>query len=221
MTELRSLDEVARVIRGALVPGRRTLVAIVGAPGAGKSTIAALLAPLIPAAILPMDGFHLPQAELVRLGRRDRMGAPDTFDVEAFLAVLTALNGNSGDRILAPGFDREIEEPIPDAIDISPEFPCVIVEGNYLLLDRAVGGGTDTGTSTETSTEWARAADQFDLSFYVDVDHRVRLARLVARHEQFGKSRADALAWALGPDEDNARMIAATATRADHTIRLD
>jgi pantothenate kinase len=221
MTELRSLDEVARVIRGALVPGRRTLVAIVGAPGAGKSTIAALLAPLIPAAILPMDGFHLPQAELVRLGRRGRMGAPDTFDVEAFLAVLTALNGNSGDRILAPGFDREIEEPIPDAIDISPEFPCVIVEGNYLLLDRSPGGGTDTSASTEPSTEWARAAAQFDLSFYVDVDHPVRLARLVARHEQFGKSPADALAWALGPDENNTRIIAATATRADHTIRLD
>jgi pantothenate kinase len=224
MTELRSLDEVARVIRGALVPGRRTLVAIVGAPGAGKSTITALLAPLIPAAILPMDGFHLPQAELVRLGRRDRMGAPDTFDVEAFLAVLTALNGNSGDRILAPGFDREIEEPIPDAIDISPEFPCVIVEGNYLLLDRGAGGGTDASTSStcaEPSIGWARAADQFDLSFYVDVDPPLRLARLIARHEQFGKSPADALAWALGPDEDNARVIAATATRADHTIRLD
>ncbi|MDQ1573176.1 MAG: hypothetical protein QOH44_735 [Actinomycetota bacterium] len=217
MTELRSLDEVARVIRGALVPGRRTLVAIVGAPGAGKSTIAALLAPLIPAAILPMDGFHLPQAELVRLGRRDRMGAPDTFDVEAFLAVLTALNGNSGDRVLAPGFDREIEEPIPDAVDISPEFPCVIVEGNYLLLDRGAGGGTDTGATGG----WARAADQFDLSFYVEVDHPLRLARLIARHKQFGKSPADALAWALGPDEDNARIIAATATRADHTIRLD
>jgi pantothenate kinase len=221
MTELRSLDEVARVIRGALVPGRRTLVAIVGAPGAGKSTIAALLAPLIPAAILPMDGFHLPQAELVRLGRRGRMGAPDTFDVEAFLAVLTALNGNSGDRILAPGFDREIEEPMPDAIDISPEFPCVIVEGNYLLLDRDAGGGADASTDTEPGTGWARAADQFDLSFYVDVDHPVRLARLVARHERFGKRPADALAWALGPDEDNARIIAATATRADHTIRLD
>ncbi|MDQ1563832.1 MAG: hypothetical protein QOI14_783 [Actinomycetota bacterium] len=217
MTELRSLDEVARVIRGALVPGRRTLVAIVGAPGAGKSTIAALLAPLIPAAILPMDGFHLPQAELVRLGRRDRMGAPDTFDVEAFLAVLTALNGNSGDRVLAPGFDREIEEPIPDAVDISPEFPCVIVEGNYLLLDRGAGGGTDTGAIGG----WARAADQFDLSLYVEVDHPLRLARLIARHKQFGKSPADALAWALGPDEDNARIIAATATRADHTIRLD
>jgi pantothenate kinase len=217
VTELRSLGEIARVIRGALVPGRRTLVAIVGAPGAGKSTIAALLAPIIPAAILPMDGFHLPQAELVRLGRRDRMGAPDTFDVEAFLAVLTALNGNSGDRILAPGFDREIEEPIPDAIDISPEFPCAIVEGNYLLLDESSPGATDA----TADTGWAGAAGLFDLSFFVDVDHDTRLARLVARHERFGKSHADARAWALGPDEVNARIIAATAARADHTIRLD
>jgi pantothenate kinase len=224
VTELHSLGEVARVIRNALVPGRRTLVAIVGAPGAGKSTLAALLAPLIPAAILPMDGFHLPQGELVRLGRRDRMGAPDTFDVEGFLEVLAALNGNSGDRLLAPGFNREIEEPVPDAIDISPEFPCVIVEGNYLLLDdtsAGTAGGTAGGAPGSDGTGWARAADLFDVSFFVAVDHDIRLARLVARHEGFGKSPEDARAWAVGPDEDNARIIDATAVRADHTIRLD
>src|SRR5690606_28068941 len=98
------------------------------------------------AVLLPMDGFHLPQAELVRLGRRDRMGAPDTFDVDAFVAVLEAVRaagggapggavGNSGVVVLAPGFDRDIEEPVPDAIAIAPEVSIVVVEGNYLLLD--------------------------------------------------------------------------------------
>jgi pantothenate kinase len=205
VTEFRSLGAVAEVIRAAQLPGKRTLVAIVGPPGAGKSTIASELASLVPAAILPMDGFHLPQAELVRQGRRDRMGAPDTFDVDGFLSVLAALVGNSGDRISAPGFDRDIEEPVPGSIDISPEFPTVLVEGNYLLFDE---GG------------WERAAPWFSLSFFVDVDRDIRLQRLVARHERYGKSPADARAWALGPDEENARLIEATRAAADHLILL-
>jgi pantothenate kinase len=188
----------------------RTIVGITGAPGAGKSTVAdELVALLGPAAgLLPMDGFHLPQARLVELGRRDRMGAPDTFDVDGFIDVLRRLAapiGNSGESVLAPGFDREVEEPVPGAIALGPEFSTVVVEGNYLLLD---SGG------------WERAAELFDVTFFVRVPRDIRLSRLVARHERFGKSPEDALAWTLGPDESNAELIEHTAERADHTIEL-
>jgi pantothenate kinase len=208
---LRSIDEIVRVITHAAPTDRRAIVAIAGSPGAGKSTIAVqLVGRLEGAVLLPMDGFHLPPERLVELGRRDRMGAPDTFDVDGFVTTLMAIAdpgsfGNSGERVLAPGFDRERERPVPDAINVSPEFSKVIVEGNYLLLD---DGG------------WERAAAMFDVTFFVGVEHDIRLDRLIERHERFGKSPAAARAWALGPDEANARLIEATASRADHLIRL-
>jgi pantothenate kinase len=208
---LRSVDEVARVVLdlSRSTPGR-TVVGIAGAPGAGKSTLAAALVDRLAgrAVLLPMDGFHLPQATLVERGSRDRMGAPDTFDVDGFVATLAALRpafGNSGETVLAPGFDRAIEEAVPDAIAISPEFPIVVTEGNYLLLQ--TGG-------------WQRVGPLLDASFFVTVDRDIRLARLTARHARFGKTPTDAAAWAEGPDERNAVLVEASAHAATHAIAL-
>ena len=183
-------------------PSRRIL-GITGEPGAGKSTIAAALAARLGAALLPMDGYHLPQARLVELGRRDRMGAPDTFDVEGFVRTLTALRADG--TVRAPSFDREVEEAVADAIEIRPAERLVIVEGNYLLLG---SGG------------WERVAGLLDVTFFVGVDHDIRLSRLIERHVRFGKTPQEARTWSLGPDEANARLIAATAPRADHVIAL-
>jgi len=198
------VDAVAAFLEEAPTPGRR-IIGIAGEPGAGKSTIAAALAAQLAAALLPMDGYHLPQATLRELGRRDRMGAPDTFDVDAFVLTLADLRIGAA-TVFAPSFDRDVEEPVPDVIAIQPEVGTVIVEGNYLLLD---SGG------------WQRVAGLLDVVFFVDVDHDIRVLRLINRHVRFGKSQDEARAWALGPDESNARLIAATAARADHAIRLD
>ncbi len=171
----------------------------------GKSTIAAeLVARLGAAVLLPMDGYHYSQAHLVALGRRERMGAPDTFDVESFLGTLRELCV-SRETVFAPGFDREIEEAVPAAIALQPELPTIVVEGNYLLLDSGL---------------WGEVAPLLDETVFVDLDDGIRQSRLIERHVRFGKSDAEARAWALGPDESNARIIAATRSRAQHYLAL-
>lgn len=199
-------DAIARMRAARPRASGPLIVGLAGAPGAGKSTIAAALSAELPgSAVLPMDGFHLPQAELVALGRRERMGAPDTFDVDAFVALLERLRDlhNSGETVPAPGFDRRVEEAMPAQIALTPELWCVIVEGNYLLM-REHG--------------WHRVAPLLDLSVGIVLDDATRHERLIARHIAFGKTPDAARAWALGPDERNAAAIAATLERADYLL---
>jgi len=182
--------------------GARLLLGLVGPPGVGKSTVgaawcAAHRAAGVAAQVLPMDGFHLPQAELVRLGRRDRMGAPDTFDVAGFVAALAAVRADAG-PVRVPLFDRSVEEPVPDALEIGPEVRVVIVEGNYLQLD---SGG------------WEAVAPLLDAVWRLELPDELRRERLVARHVASGKSPEEARAWVLRSDEANARLIADAAER--------
>src|SRR5215218_11228924 len=116
VTEVETLVErVRELARGE----RRTILGIAGQPGGGKSTLAQTVVAAVgeQARLVPMDGFHLAQAELVRLGRRDRMGAPDTFDAAGYAALLRRLKSDEP-VVYAPEFRREIEEPIAGAIAI-------------------------------------------------------------------------------------------------------
>jgi pantothenate kinase len=195
----------ARTLAGT---GRRHVLGISGSPGAGKSTLCtALLAALGDAAVLVgMDGFHLANHELSRLGRRDRKGAPDTFDVEGYVALLRRLRTQSvGSVIYAPAFDRRLEESIGSAVPVSAETPLVVTEGNYLLLD---GGG------------WEAVRDCLDEVWFLEVDSALRSSRLVQRRESFGDSAAHARAWVNEVDEVNASLVAPNRHRADLVVRL-
>lgn len=183
----------------------RTLLGITGAPGAGKSTVARLLAQQLgPVAVdVPMDGFHLANAELVRLGRRDRKGAPDTFDSAGFVALLRRLRDPDELLVYAPEFSRDIEEPVAGALPVARDVPLVITEGNYLLLAEG---------------RWADVRGLLDEVWYIEVDDDARLSRLVQRHVAYGKTPDAARSWSLGSDQRNAEIIAASRTRADLVV---
>jgi pantothenate kinase len=203
-----ALDELVDRARALAGAGRR-LLGITGAPGAGKSTIAAAvvegLGPDV-ARLVPMDGFHYAQRELERLGRADRKGAADTFDAAGFVSLLARLRAADDAVVYAPEFRREIEEPIACALPVPSSVPLIVTEGNYLL----VGDG-----------DWARVRPLLDEVWFVETDDTLRQERLIARHVAFGKDPAYARAWSLGTDEHNALLVASTRGLADLVVRLD
>ncbi|WP_436531730.1 nucleoside/nucleotide kinase family protein [Actinoplanes sp. HUAS TT8] len=204
-TTFAALVDRARSLAG----GRgRAVLGIAGAPAAGKTTLArhlvrALSEAGVAVAHVPMDGFHLADAELDRLGARDRKGAPDTFDALGYAALLRRLKEDADEMIYAPGFERTIEQPIAGTIPVPPAARLIISEGNYLLVD---------------DPRWRPVRPQTDEIWYLDLDQEERLRRLVERHVRFGKPEADAIAWATGTDERNAEIIMATRNRADLII---
>lgn len=193
-------------VRSWIDTGERHLLGLAGAPGAGKSTLSAALLAAFPGqcVVVPMDGFHLAQSELERLGRAARKGAPDTFDAAGYVALLRRLRA-AGETVYAPEYRRDLHNAVAGAIPVPPEVPVVITEGNYLLLDDH-GFGPVHGL--------------LDECWFVELDERVRLDRLERRHVATGKSPAAAHEWTRGPDQRNAELVAATAARADRRVRV-
>jgi pantothenate kinase len=195
-------DLVERVRRLAAGPGR-AILGVTGSPGAGKSTLVAVLLQHLPpdvVAHVPMDGYHLADVALERLGLRQAKGAPDTFDAGGYIALLRRIRADAEDVIYAPAFERDLEQPLAGAIAVPRRARLVLTEGNYLLLDHG---------------RWSEVRPELDEVWFCDPDPAARMAQLTARHVAFGKEPAQAAAWVAAVDEDNAALVDSTRARAD------
>jgi pantothenate kinase len=207
---MATADRLARDAIALVGESSRAILGIAGCPGAGKSTLVDLLVAGIRAvkgvewvAHLPMDGFHLADAQLDRIGARGRKGAPDTFDVAGYAHLLERVRREVDDPVYVPGFDRTLEQPLAAALVVLPSARLVVTEGNYLLLD---------------DPNWERARRAMDAVWFVASEEIMRVERLVARHIQFGKTPHEARAWVATTDQHNADLVASTVGRADRVI---
>ena len=209
---MRAPPELLEPALAAVLPlldtGRpRLIVGVAGPPGAGKSTLAAGLAAAVTvrtgvsAVDVAMDGFHLANAELERLGLADRKGAPPTFDGYGFVHLLRRLRAADPDDVVyAPTFSRVLNESVGSAVPVPPDVRVVVVEGNYLLLPEP---------------PWSDVRELLDVALYVDADAATRYRALLRRHRAGGRDEAQAHDWVVRNDEANARLIAGTRDRAD------
>jgi pantothenate kinase len=204
-------DEALRRARTLAGQGKRTVLGIAGPPAAGKSTLAGWLARQLgdACAVVPMDGFHLADVELTRLGLRDRKGVPGSFDGYGYLAQLRRIVAQpaSGEPVVyAPVFARDLEQPLAGALPIPAGVPLVITEGNYLLMDRV---------------PWCDVRPLLTEVWYCDLADALRRERLLARHREFGKEWTAAESWMAAVDDPNAELISATRGRADAVIQMN
>ncbi|BBA97187.1 hypothetical protein RVR_2815 [Actinacidiphila reveromycinica] len=190
------VDDVVAMVPS--IPGRRVLLGLAGPPAAGKSTLARRLVDGVndrlgaeTAAYVPLDGFHLSNAQLDRLGLRGRKGAPETFDVDGYLHLLRRLRATPRERpVYAPAFDRRLEEPVAAGLVVPVAARLVVTEGNYLADDQA---------------GWCEVRDLLDGLWYVDTPRTLRERRLLDRHVSGGRSQEEAVAFIGDSERPNAR----------------
>ncbi|MDE2444558.1 MAG: nucleoside/nucleotide kinase family protein [Alphaproteobacteria bacterium] len=199
-------DVVARLVAGG---SQRQIIAIAGAPGSGKSTVAEKLSELLNArqsglaSILPMDGFHYDDHLLTALGRKDRKGAPDTFDVGGFYHTLLRMRARDEEAVAVPVFDRDLEISRGGARLISRDIPIVIVEGNYLLLRDA---------------PWNSLKALFDLSVMVQCTDDTLRKRLTARWAGYQLPEAEVRRRVDENDMPNGRLVREASVAADFDL---
>lgn len=192
--------------------GARRVVAIAGSPGSGKSTAAESLKERLNARrpgvadILPMDGYHFDDAVLNARGDRPRKGAPHTFDIDGFRAMLERLRADTGRDVAVPVFDRSIEIARAGGRIVEAGTRIILAEGNYLLLDQP---------------GWRDLAPLFDLTVMIEAREEVLIDRLTRRWLGFQLDPEAMIRQMEGNDLPNMRLVLTSSRPADVSVRSD
>ncbi|WP_228489068.1 hypothetical protein [Raineyella fluvialis] len=145
MTTSVTVEELVDAASELAASGRRTILGITGAPGAGKSLLGGRLVEALGptrAVLVPMDGFHLANAVLLAHGLRQVKGAIQTFDDAGYANLLERIRGQQpGDIVYAPSFDRDLEEPIAGSIPVFADVPWSSPRGTICWPTSAPGHG--------------------------------------------------------------------------------
>ena len=225
---LRDPSELLAAISDAdhdCADGRRLIVGVSGAPASGKSTLAQWLVEHLNAdsgdaqcsIVVPMDGFHLDNELLSERKLLPVKGAPETFDATGFLHLIKRLTEPLNTRpshqiidasqpIYIPVFDRAMDLARCAAAAVNEQHRIIIVEGNYLLLDRPV---------------WRDVSAQLDISVMLEVSLPILEQRLIKRWIDFGLQKQAARARALSNDIPNARVVIGESICPDLVLRSE
>lgn len=209
MNEIVTVIELTRRLK--MLPARRQMVAIVGAPASGKSTLAKKLCAELcetahpnRAVVVPMDGFHYDDAVLEARGHRPRKGAPHTFDVDGLRHLLLRLRQNQEAEVAYPLFDRSLELSRAGAAIVERDVEVILVEGNYLLLD---------------APPWCSLKGIFDVTILLDVSEPELRRRLGERWDSYGMAEVDILTKLDENDLPNGRIVRTGSVDADLIVR--
>lgn len=188
---------VKTVIRRVIeLSGSRKIIAVSGPPASGKSTVAEAVVTSLTAigktaALVPMDGFHLGNALIEKAGTLARKGAPETFDADGFVHLISRIASGT-DTVYAPVFDRSRDIAVAGAQLVPNNAEFVIVEGNYLMLNAA---------------PWDQLRQFWTLSVAITVPMDVLEQRLMDRWAHYGMASDEALIKVQGNDLRNAKMV--------------
>ncbi|MCF6327470.1 MAG: nucleoside/nucleotide kinase family protein [Devosiaceae bacterium] len=205
---MEASDTIARAIFERKKPDERIIVAIAGAPAAGKTTIASDLCDMLnqksagSAAILAMDGFHFDNSVLKARGILAKKGAPQTFDADGFTAALERVRAGN-QNVAIPVFDRQMDLSRSGASVIDAAVEIIIVEGNYLLLEHS---------------QWAQSALHYNLKIFIEVPLSILEERLIKRWISYGFDPVAAKERAQQNDLVNAKIVLQESQPADIVI---